>query len=120
MLRATLFICIFSLMACNSSSKLNKDEYSPVNNTDELEKMGSGLIKSNDCYTCHSFEQRIVGPSFRAISEKYNEASVDMLAQEIIKGGSGHWGQLPMLPHPKLAKTDAQIIASYILSLKNK
>jgi|SRR6185369_8169045 len=120
MFRAITFISIFILIACHPSSKLKKVANSPMQNNDELERIGSNLIKTNDCFTCHSYEQRLVGPTFLAISEKYNEVSVDMLSQKIIKGGSGHWGTLPMTPHPKLSKTDAEVIVLYILSLKTR
>jgi cytochrome c len=118
MLKAFTFVFAFSFIACHSSSKLNNETYTVSGG--ELERIGSGFIKSNDCLTCHSYDQRLVGPSFQAISEKYNETSVDMLSRKIIKGGNGNWGQIPMIPHPKLSKNDADMIVRYILSLKNK
>jgi cytochrome c len=43
-----------------------------------------------------------------------------MLADKIIKGGAGVWGQIPMTPHPNLSKQDAEQIVKYVLLLKNK
>jgi cytochrome c len=81
---------------------------------------GAKLIAANDCGTCHKVDSKVIGPSFLDIAAKYpnTDASVDTLANKVIKGGSGHWGTVPMTPHPNLAVADAQTIVKYILSLK--
>ena len=43
-----------------------------------------------------------------------------MLAGKIIKGGTGVWGQVPMLPHDGLPQEDAEAMVKYVLSLKNQ
>jgi cytochrome c len=40
-----------------------------------------------------------------------------MLAEKIINGGFGNWGEIPMSPHPDLSKGDAEKMAMYVLSL---
>ena len=40
-----------------------------------------------------------------------------MLAEKIIKGGTGNWGQIPMTPHPNISQADAEKMAMYVLSL---
>jgi cytochrome c len=42
---------------------------------------------------------------------------VKMLAEKIIKGGQGVWGQIPMTPHPDVKQEDAEKMARYVLSL---
>lgn len=81
---------------------------------------GLDLIAQSDCLTCHKVEDKLVGPSYREVANRYaNEpAIVDSLASKIIKGGAGNWGQVPMTPHPALAQADAQLMVKYILSLK--
>lgn len=81
---------------------------------------GAQLISSSDCLTCHKVDQKIVGPSYKEVAQKYeaNEANVSYLAGKIIKGGSGVWGEIPMTPHPTLSEDDAKEMANYILSLK--
>jgi cytochrome c len=81
---------------------------------------GAGLIAKNDCQTCHKVNEKLVGPAFADIAKKYtvSAAVIDTLADKIIKGGSGNWGQVPMSPHPALAMGDAQEMVKYILSLK--
>jgi cytochrome c len=39
-----------------------------------------------------------------------------MLADKIIKGGTGNWGEVPMTPHPDVSVEDAKEMAKYILS----
>ena len=43
-----------------------------------------------------------------------------MLAEKVIKGGSGNWGTVPMTPHPALAEADAEQMVKYVLLLRNK
>jgi cytochrome c len=81
---------------------------------------GAKLIAANDCLTCHKIDSKVIGPSFNDIAAKYpsNEANIDTLANKVIKGGKGHWGDVPMTGHPALALADAKTIVTYILSLK--
>lgn len=83
-------------------------------------KAGLALEAKSDCATCHKLDEKLIGPSFREIAAKYtnDEATVSMLADKIIKGGSGNWGQIPMTPHPDMSTEDAQTIVKYILLLK--
>jgi cytochrome c len=81
---------------------------------------GRALYNKSDCKACHSPNQRLVGPSLVSIAQKYaGKAGVQSaLADKVIKGGAGVWGQVPMTPHPQLAKKDAMQMVDYILSLK--
>ncbi|NAW51908.1 c-type cytochrome [Elizabethkingia argentiflava] len=79
---------------------------------------GSKLMLASDCFTCHAIDSRVIGPSYQEIATKYTEADLDYLADKIIQGGKGVWGEIPMSPHPGIAKEEAQLIVKYILSLK--
>lgn len=84
-------------------------------------KKGLGLIAKSDCLTCHKVDEKLVGPSYREVAEKYAEAPNDVvtaLADKIIKGGVGNWGNVPMLPHPAISQEDAETMVRYILLLK--
>ena len=82
-------------------------------------EQGGKLIAMSDCLSCHQEDKQLVGPSYKAVAEKYafNDKNVDYLAGKIIEGGAGVWGQVPMTPHPNLKKEEAQDMARYILSL---
>lgn len=79
---------------------------------------GKQLIAKSDCLGCHNETQKIVGPAYVEVAEKYTQSDIDYLAGKIIKGGSGVWGEVPMSAHPTLSKEDATQMAQYILSLK--
>jgi len=81
---------------------------------------GKTLIDDQDCKTCHKEDTKLVGPGYKEIAQKYenNDKNVETLADKVIKGGSGNWGEVAMLPHPSLQKSDAEEMVRYILSLK--
>ncbi|AKD02074.1 c-type cytochrome [Pontibacter korlensis] len=81
---------------------------------------GAKLIAMSDCLSCHQEDKKLVGPSYVEVAEKYefNDKNVDYLAEKIIKGGAGVWGQIPMTSHPDLSQDDAKEMAKYVLSLK--
>jgi len=65
-------------------------------------------------------DSKLVGPAYQDVAAKYtaDAATVSMLADKVIKGGQGVWGQIPMTPHPLLQKPDVEIMVKYVLSLK--
>ncbi|MBC8082929.1 MAG: c-type cytochrome [Hymenobacter sp.] len=81
---------------------------------------GAKLIAGSTCLGCHKEKEKLVGPAYTAVAAKYpaNEANVAMLANKIIQGGKGNWGEIPMTPHPQIPVADAQEMVKYILSLK--
>lgn len=82
------------------------------------EHEGKTLIAGMDCLTCHKEDAKLVGPSYQEVAAKYTDADIDMLADKIINGGVGNWGQVPMPPHAGLSKENAKKMVEYILTLK--
>jgi cytochrome c len=82
-------------------------------------EMLAGLFAQSDCNTCHNQEVKTVGPSYKAIAERYenNDDNKNALVAKVIKGGAGNWGPIAMSPHPDLKKEDAEAMVSYILNL---
>ncbi len=80
---------------------------------------GAKLIESSDCKNCHAIDTKVNGPSYQQIAQRYpqDQATADMLAAKIIKGGNGVWGETVMSAHPQLTSEQAQTMAKYILSL---
>lgn len=91
-------------------------------NIDSANEPGSRLIAANDCLTCHKLNQKDFGPSYQQIANRYenNQGNVENLADKIIKGGKGLWGQNEMKPHPNVTEPQAQEMARYILSLRTQ
>jgi cytochrome c len=83
---------------------------------------GRVLINASDCNACHAPVRASVGPSLQAIAAryKYSPTNVDRLANKIIRGGGGVWGEREMAAHPQLSKAEASQMVSYILSLSEK
>ncbi len=83
---------------------------------------GKSLMESLDCKACHKVNEVSVGPSFTAVSDRYkNDAkAVAYLANKIIKGGGGVWGEAVMSAHPTLPEADAQLIAKWVLSIASQ
>jgi cytochrome c len=90
----------------------------PVASKQEIEE-GKQLISKSDCMACHNLTNKMVGPAYVEVAKKYamTDANVNTLAQKVIAGGSGVWGQIPMSPHPAMPAADAKKIVKYILSL---
>ena len=87
----------------------------------EIEE-GKMLMAKSDCMACHHIENKLVGPSYTSVSEKYvlTQVNITSLSQKIISGGSGVWGTIPMPPHTALSATDAGKLVKYILTLNPK
>lgn len=118
------------LIACNSSDKKTEEKpkepetpaaENTVTDNPDYQK-GLDLIAQSDCRTCHHVIDKINGPSYTEIANKYagtGDTIVSHLAGKIISGGSGVWGQVPMIAHPTLSKEDAEAMVKYVLLLKN-
>ena len=107
--------------AADSSSNGAAAPANDLSSNPDYEK-GLALIASNDCLTCHKIDEKLTGPAYRDVANKYEntDANIKMLAGKILKGGSGVWGDVAMTPHPGLAEEDAEQMVKYILLLKNK
>ncbi len=78
---------------------------------------GLEKVKGSDCTGCHQVERKLIGPSYADVAAKYEntEENVAMLAQKVIAGGVGVWGEIPMAAHPNLTEDDAKQMARYVL-----
>jgi cytochrome c len=81
---------------------------------------GGKLIAKSDCLTCHKIDTKVIGPPYADVAAKYpaTGANIDTLANKVIKGGKGNWGDVPMAAHPSISVGDAKEMVKYILSLK--
>lgn len=83
-------------------------------------KDGKALIEASDCRTCHKDDAKLIGPSYQDVAKKYesNPENVKKLAEKVLKGGQGVWGEIPMAGHPNVSQEDAEAMVTYILSMK--
>ena len=82
-------------------------------------KVGERLIDESDCRSCHHREEKSVGPAYLAIAERYqgDAQAPALLANKIIRGGGGQWGEVAMAAHPETTPQQARQMVNYILSL---
>jgi cytochrome c len=80
---------------------------------------GLYLMNRSDCKSCHIIDKSSVGPSFMAVATKYKNdpTAVHKLADKVIAGGSGVWGEHAMAAHPNISRQDAETMVKYILSV---
>ena len=83
---------------------------------------GEKLINKSDCLGCHNKTNKIIGPAYVEIAKKYpaTEKNINMLADKIIKGGTGFWGNMPLTDHATIKKDAQKLMVKYILSLNKK
>jgi cytochrome c len=83
---------------------------------------GKDLMAKSDCKACHQINAKSVGPAFMEVAKRYagDKSAVTRLANKIIEGGGGVWGEHAMSAHPQLSKEDAGEIVKYILTLTAK
>lgn len=81
--------------------------------------IGRNLIELSDCKSCHQYDTTSIGPSYKAVAERYPDtpANIEMLVGKVINGGSGVWGDHGMSAHPQLSESDAKRMIEYVLSM---
>jgi cytochrome c len=101
-------------------AKPEKKETKAESSAEAGSEKGKELIAKSDCLSCHKEKEKLVGPAYADVSKKYKatEDNINKLAEKVIKGGAGVWGQIPMTPHPNLSKEDASEMVKYVLSIK--
>ncbi len=80
---------------------------------------GKNLMAASDCKACHQIAGKSVGPAYLEVAKRYrndNNAAAK-LANKVITGGGGVWGEHAMSAHPQLSRDDALEIVKYVLSL---
>lgn len=96
-------------------------DFAGLAGTQELKPLGLQFIENSDCLACHARDAVSVGPSFIAISQRYDASAAPILTQRIIQGGGGVWGkEHVMSAHPQLTTEQAHEMVRYILALKDE
>lgn len=78
------------------------------------------VLKDNGCLSCHAKDEKIVGPAFLSIADKYrnDKDAVVTLVQSIQNGSKGKWGRVPMPAHRGMSQDDLKTVATHILASK--
>lgn len=77
------------------------------------------LASKSGCFSCHDMKNKVVGPSYHDIAQKYKDEKgmVDVLAQKITGGSKGAWGRIAM-PANNVSREEAKLLAAWVLATK--
>ncbi|MDH5610068.1 MAG: PQQ-dependent sugar dehydrogenase [Cyclobacteriaceae bacterium] len=80
---------------------------------------GKSMIQNSDCSSCHAMDTKSIGPSYMDIARRYagQQGKLAFLANKIIEGGNGNWGEKLMAGHPQHTLDETTEMTRYILSL---
>lgn len=82
---------------------------------------GEAIVKKARCVACHTVDAKRVGPAYKEVAAKYkgDAKAPAALFDKIRHGGSGNWGNVPMIPHgeDKISNDDLHEAIKWILSL---
>ncbi len=80
-----------------------------IQDSREKEPAGLTAMRSSNCFNCHAFDSRAIGPAFTDIRKRYEPTPENMasLERRVREGSTGIWGEASMPTHPELC--DAQI-----------
>ncbi len=75
------------------------------------------FARRRGCLGCHGVDQRVVGPAFREVADRYRgDARAEAKLLEKVKhGGSATWGPIAMPPNLDLSDEDARTLIRWIL-----
>lgn len=80
------------------------------------------IVKKARCIACHTVDAKRVGPAYKDVAAKYrgDAGAPARLFDKVRAGGSGNWGEIPMLPHPedKISDEDLRAAIQWVLSLE--
>lgn len=79
---------------------------------------GLAAAKQNACVACHGMTNKIVGPGFNEIAQKYkgNAEAEAALFGKVKNGASGAWGPVPMPAQAHVKDDEIRTIISWILA----
>jgi cytochrome c len=80
----------------------------------------SDLALQKHCDECHAVDATRIGPPFVAVAARHRAegaTAIEPLAQKIIHGGAGNWGNIPMIPNERVTLEEARALVRWILSL---
>ncbi|MFN9717905.1 MAG: PQQ-dependent sugar dehydrogenase [Planctomycetota bacterium] len=82
--------------------------------------MGLRRMKGSDCFNCHAVDQKRVGPPLIEIANRYRnkDDALEASVQRVIKGSTGVWGKVPMIPHSHHTIEEIREMVGWIYSLQ--
>jgi cytochrome c len=100
------------------ADSLNTKNYLASTATSQKENFAISLLMKSNCFTCHAFKNKLIGPSFEQVALKYpiNSTTIEALSKKVIAGATGTWGSAVMPPHPDIQKENINEMIGWILT----
>jgi cytochrome c len=78
------------------------------------------LAQNSGCLSCHALTEKIVGPAYSSVAEKYKDQPdvVASLVQSIQYGSKGKWGRIPMPAHSAMPAEDLNKLARWVMTIQ--
>lgn len=117
---ALLLLC--ALPACSDGTD-DGAQNAAEDSTAFNDSTARAFFNAHQCNACHEVDEQRIGPAFRDVAIRYEDASpnhIDWLAQKILHGGAGSWGFVPMVSSPDVSQEDARAISRWIFELDEK
>lgn len=80
-------------------------------------KVSLALGNKHTCMTCHNPDMKTVGPAFRDVAARYKDApdARAVLMVQVMNGGSGKWGTVPMPAlGSRIPPTDRELLIDWV------
>ncbi|MCJ8329217.1 MAG: cytochrome c [Lentisphaeria bacterium] len=87
---------------------------------DKDKDAGYIAMAQSDCFSCHDFSEKRIGPTFKEIALKYDSdySTLRSLSSKVKTGSMGNWGgELPMTAHPTLNNKRIYLMIDWILKV---
>ena len=106
---------LLEVKSINDESKLAVE----LNKADQEDPRGLEVIRTSNCFNCHGFDTKVIGPSFNDIGKRYKPTSANMalLQKRISEGSKGVWGKVPMPTHPELTTQQTSEMVKWIMQI---
>ncbi|MFN8857873.1 MAG: PQQ-dependent sugar dehydrogenase [Planctomycetaceae bacterium] len=87
---------------------------------DDQGPAGMKRMKRSDCFNCHAVDQPRVGPPLLEVAKKYRgkEGALEASVERVLKGSTGAWGKIPMIPHSQHTVDEVREMVQWIYSLE--
>ncbi len=81
---------------------------------------GLERMRRSDCFNCHAVDQPRVGPPLVEVAGKYRgkEGALEASVERVVKGSTGVWGKIPMIPHSHHTRDEIREMVGWIYSLE--
>lgn len=77
---------------------------------------GLAIMRSSNCFNCHNFNNKLIGPSFSDIVARYplSAANAALLTKRIKEGSVGIWGKAAMPTHTELTVAETETAVKWM------